>query len=142
MLEKKETAEEQRAVFMSKPFKRGAIDFYAKYVLNNCNPNQPYSSNSNSYKIFNTAGIVLLRWVALNVVSAEYMEHIKHTQRELYNHIRESPTYEQAKRDIGDLAKTFLKDVETAQEDLKRKCAESEDEKKALDAPPSPTQES
>ena len=75
------------------------------------------------------------RWVALNVVCSEYMERIKLTQKELYSHIREAPTYEQAKSSIGKLAKQFLADVETAQQELKEKRQEAEAEKKALDAP-------
>ena len=75
------------------------------------------------------------RWVALNVVCSEYMEHIKLTQKELYSHIRAAPTYEQAKSCIGELAKKFLADVETAQLELKEKRQEAEAEKKALDAP-------
>ena len=75
------------------------------------------------------------RWVALNVVCSEYMEHIKRTQKELYSHIRESPTYEQAKTNIGKLAKQFLADVETAQQELKEKRQEAEKERKALEAP-------
>ena len=64
------------------------------------------------------------------------MDHIKATQKELYSHIRESPTYAQAKRDIGDLAKKFLADVKTAQEDLAQKRQQSEDERKALEVAP------
>lgn len=75
------------------------------------------------------------RWVALNLVCTEYMDHIKRTQRELYNHIRECPTYEQAKRDIGYLAKTFLADVETAQKELAEKRKEGEEERMELEAP-------
>ena len=76
------------------------------------------------------------RWVALNIVCSEYMDHIKATQKELYSHILESPTYAQAKRDIGDLAKKFLADVATAQIELAQKCQESEDERKALEVAP------
>ena len=80
--------------------------------------------------------IYCIRWVALNIVCSEYMDHIKATQKELYSHIRESPTYAQAKRDIGDLAKRFLADVKTAQEDLAQKRQQSEDERKALEVAP------
>ena len=63
------------------------------------------------------------------------MERIKLTQKELYSHIREAPTYEQAKSSIGKLAMQFLADVETANQELKEKRQEAEAERKALDAP-------
>ena len=46
-------------------------------------------------------------WVALNTVCSEYAEHIKHTQKELYKYIVESPTYDEARRNIHELAETF-----------------------------------
>ena len=57
-------------------------------------------------------------WVALDHVCGEYMEAIKETQAELYKYIQENPTYEDAKRRVGDLALTFQKEIY-------RRCPES-----------------
>ena len=65
------------------------------------------------------------------------MGHIKQTQGKLYNYIRECPTYERAKRDIGELAKEFLADVESAQLELAEKRKEGEQLRKELEAPTS-----
>ena len=63
------------------------------------------------------------------------MDNIKQTQRKLYSYIRECPTYDRAKHDIGDLAKEFVADVETAQQELAQKRREGEEERKELEAP-------
>ena len=63
-------------------------------------------------------------WVALDNVCGEYMEAIKETQAELYKYIQENPTYEDAKKRVGDLALTFQKEIE----DAKKACAERDSE--------------
>ena len=63
-------------------------------------------------------------WVALDNVCGEYMEAIKETQAELYKYIQENPTYEDAKKRVGDPALTFQKEIE----DAKKACAERDSE--------------
>ena len=63
-------------------------------------------------------------WVALDNVCGEYMEAIKETQAELYKYIQENPTYEDAKKRVGDLALTFQMEIE----DAKKACAERDSE--------------
>ena len=72
-------------------------------------------------------------WVALDHVCGEYMEAIKETQAELYKYIQENPTYEEAKARVGDLALTFMKEIEDAQ----RACEERDSEmQQELDSMP------
>ena len=54
-------------------------------------------------------------WVVLNDVCMEYCEQIKVTQKELYEFLRESPTYEECRRNIQKLAETFLSDLKKDQ---------------------------
>lgn len=51
--------------------------------------------------------------VALNTVCSEYAEHIKKTQQQLHIYIEESPTYDEARRNIHELAETFHADLRT-----------------------------
>ena len=59
-------------------------------------------------------------WVALDNVCGEYMEAIRETQKDLYKYIQENPSYESAKLRVSDLALTFKKEIEEAQ----NACAE------------------
>ena len=52
------------------------------------------------------------QWVALNSVCKEYMKQIKITQRDLYNYLRENPSYEECRQNVKDLANKFLSDLE------------------------------
>ena len=54
-------------------------------------------------------------WVALDGILDEYMGSIKETQKELYKYIQESPTQEEAKKNIHSLAAKFQKDFQNAQ---------------------------
>ena len=62
-------------------------------------------------------------WVALDNVCGEYMEVIKETQAELYQYIRENPTYEDAKVNVHQLALTFKKETKDAQKALEEKIS-------------------
>ena len=46
-------------------------------------------------------------WVALNSVCTVYMKHIQETQMELYDYLRENPTYEQSRDNVKILQKIF-----------------------------------
>lgn len=60
-------------------------------------------------------------WVALNTVCSEYAEHIKKTQQQLHKYIKETPTYEEARKNIHELAETFRtglrKEMEALEQD-------------------------
>ena len=71
-------------------------------------------------------------WVALNSVCTEYVEHIKRTQKDLYEYIVENPTYEQSRRNVGELAKIFLADLKKDQEAIAEKEFEAQKEIEAL----------
>ena len=63
-------------------------------------------------------------WVALDGILDEYMGSIKETQKELYKYIQESPTQEEAKKNIHSLAAKFQKDLQNAQ----RACTKEDSE--------------
>lgn len=71
-------------------------------------------------------------WVALNSVCAEYVEHIKLVQKDLYEYIRENPTYEQCRKNVRELADKFLSDLKKDQEAIAEKEFEAGQEIKAL----------
>ena len=71
-------------------------------------------------------------WVALSTVCSEYAEHIKRTQKELYKYIMENPTYEEARRNIHELAKNFLADLKKDQEAITEKEFEAQRKIEAL----------
>ena len=117
MLETVENPNRLIKVVTLNPFKRGAVMFYARYVYQQlyliqhfCLHSQHFSfalATTVDYTVYSVL-FYCIRWVALNIVCSEYMDHIKATQKELYSYIREAPSYAQAKKDIGDLAKKFL----------------------------------
>ena len=57
----------------------------------------------------------VLRWVAMNSVCTTYVEHIKLTQKDLYEYLRENPTYEESCQSYKELAEKFLADIEMDQ---------------------------
>ena len=73
-------------------------------------------------------------WVALHGVCKVYVEHIKHTQEDLYNYIRENPTYEQSRQNVKRLAKEFLDDLKRDQKALSDKEFQAQEEIKALES--------
>ena len=54
-------------------------------------------------------------WVALNGVCAEHFEQIKMTQKDLYEYLKENPTYEECRRNIHKLTERFLNDLKKDQ---------------------------
>ena len=66
-------------------------------------------------------------WVALNGVCADYFEQIKVTQKELYEYLKQNPTYEECRRDIHELAKTFLSDLKRDQKTIAEKKFETQE---------------
>ena len=70
--------------------------------------------------------------VALNCLCSEYVEHIKLTQKDLYKYIVENPTYEESRRNVGELAKIFLANLKKDQEAIAEKEFEAQKKIKAL----------
>ena len=71
-------------------------------------------------------------WVALNSLCSEYVEHIKRTQKDLYEYIVENPTYEESRKNVGELAKTFLADLQKDWKAIAEKELEAQKEIEAL----------
>lgn len=69
-------------------------------------------------------------WVALNCLCSEYVEHIKLTQKDLYKYIVENPTYEESRRNVGELAKIFLANLKKDQEAIAEKEFEAQKKNK------------
>ena len=75
-------------------------------------------------------------WVALHMVCTRYVEQIKLTGKDLYEIIKENPTYEEAGKLLPKLAKKIMADVEAAQQDIVAQTTAATNEIKALTAPP------
>ena len=71
-------------------------------------------------------------WVALSSVCVEYVERIKETQRDLYEYIKENPTFEQCRVNVHKLAETFLSDLKEDQKEITSKELKAGEEIKAL----------
>ena len=71
-------------------------------------------------------------WVALNSVCTVYVEHIKLTQKDLYEYLRENPTYEQSRENVKTLAERFLTDLKKDQQAIADKEFEAQEQIKAL----------
>ena len=71
-------------------------------------------------------------WVALNGVCSTYVEYIKITQKDLYEYIKENPTYEESRQNIKELASTFLSSLQQDQKALADKDFEAQEKMKAL----------
>ena len=71
-------------------------------------------------------------WVALNSVCTEYIECIKETQKELYQYIKENPTYEQSRIKVRELAEKFLSDLKDDKKAIADKEFKAQAEIKAL----------
>ncbi|KXJ06551.1 tropomyosin beta chain [Exaiptasia diaphana] len=72
------------------------------------------------------------KWVALDEVCGNYMQQIKDTRGDLYKYLEENPTIEQSRRNVRDLAITFMKDLQKAQNDLEKKDLQTAQEIKEL----------
>ena len=71
-------------------------------------------------------------WVALNSVCTVYVEHIKLIQKDLYEYLRENPTYEQSRENVKTLAERFLTDLKKDQQAIADKEFEVQEQIKAL----------
>ena len=71
-------------------------------------------------------------WIALNSLCSEYIEHIKLTLKDLYRYIVENPTYEESRKNIRELAKIFLADLEKDRKAVAEKEFEAQKEIEAL----------
>ena len=71
-------------------------------------------------------------WVALNSLCSEYVEHIKLTQKDLHRYIVENPTYEESRKNVGELAKIFFADLEKDRKAIAEKELEAHKAIKAL----------
>ena len=74
-------------------------------------------------------------WVALNGVCTKYIEQIQLTQKDLYEYLKENPTYEQSRRLLPELAKEFEADLKAAQQAIADQSTAAEEEIKSLSAP-------
>ena len=71
-------------------------------------------------------------WVALHSVCSIYIEQIKKTQRDLYEYLKENPTWEESRKNVKSLAETFLSDLKLDQKAIADKEFQALEEIKAL----------
>lgn len=71
-------------------------------------------------------------WVALDGVCGEYMTAIQGTRRELYKYIMENPTFEDAERNVKQLANHFKQELGEAQKAIAEKGSEMTEELQSL----------
>ena len=62
------------------------------------------------------------------------MGKIQETQRDLYRYLTENPTLEEARKKVRELASTFRKDLEKAQDAIMDEDSAYEEEMKKLQA--------
>ena len=77
-------------------------------------------------------------WVALHGVCTKYIDQIKLTQRDLYEYLKENPTYAESRKLLPQLAREFAADLKAAQQDIADQSTAAEQEIKALSGPPVP----
>ena len=73
------------------------------------------------------------KWVALVDVCGVYMLQIKETRQDLYKYLEDSPTIEQARKNVRELAATFGNDLKEAQQKLEKENEKALQAKKELD---------
>ena len=71
-------------------------------------------------------------WVALHSVCSGYMEQIKQTQEELYEYLKENPTWEESRQNVKELADTFAHDLQQDTKAIAEKEFEAQREIEAL----------
>lgn len=71
-------------------------------------------------------------WVALHSVCSGYMEQIKQTQEELYEYLKENPTWEESRQNVKELADTFADVLKQDTKAIAEKEFEAQKEIKAL----------
>ena len=77
-------------------------------------------------------------WVALHSVCSVYIEQIKLTQKDLYEYLKENPTWEESRKNVKSLAETFLSDLKRDQKAIADKEFQAQEEIKALTDNPKP----
>lgn len=65
-------------------------------------------------------------WVALDGICAAYMSAIQETRRDLYKYITENPSYEEARRNVQQLAAELQRDLEEQQKAIKDRISEQQ----------------
>ena len=75
-------------------------------------------------------------WVALHSVCTEYVEQIKLTRKDLYEYIKENPTYEESRELLPRLAQEFQHELKSAQKAIQDQTFAAQEEMKALSGPP------
>ena len=70
------------------------------------------------------------QWMALRSVCGEYMLQIKETRAELYKHIRDNPTYEEARKRLPKMAKELQNTLAQAKQNIALEDAKAEEEKR------------
>ena len=73
------------------------------------------------------------QWMALRSVCGEYMLQIKETRAELYEHIRDNPTYEEARERLPKMAKQLQDTLDQAKRNIALEDAKAEEKMKELD---------
>jgi len=74
-------------------------------------------------------------WVALHSVCSVYIEQIKKTQRDLYEYLKENPTWEESRKNVKSLAETFLSDLKQDQKAIADKECQAQKKIKTLPNP-------
>ena len=70
------------------------------------------------------------QWMALRSVCGEYMLQIKETRAELYEYIRDNPTYEEARKRLPKMAKQLQNTLAQAKRNIELEDAKAEEEKR------------
>jgi len=71
-------------------------------------------------------------WVALHSVCSVYIEQIEQLQRDLYQYLKENPTWEESRMNLKSLAETFLSDLKQEQKAIYDMVFKAEKEIKTL----------
>ena len=72
-------------------------------------------------------------WVALCAICIDYMEQIKQTKKDLYRYISENPTWEESRKNLQQLTKSFLSNLQQDQKALTDQEFRAQVEIKALE---------
>lgn len=73
------------------------------------------------------------QWMALRSVCGEYMLQIKETRADLYEYIRDNPTYEEARERLPTMAKQLQNTLAQAKRNIALEDAKAEEERRELD---------
>ena len=65
-------------------------------------------------------------------ICTTYVEHIKPIQKDLYEYLRENPTYEESHKSLKELAEKYIADLQKKQKAIGDKDFKTQDEIRAL----------